>query len=290
MNLSCCIPFSRMVRIALLLASGVPAASVMAREAIIVDHAATNLEKVPASAIEKAGKTLKIAYGHTSHGSQIVSGMEALRRSDPARFAFGRSGDGLSFWDATPSGDLGNPDRTSWAARTREFLNGPGRDRNVIVWSWCGQAGTASEQDIRTYLELMDKLEKEFPKVTFVYMTGHLDGSGKNGNLNRRNEQIRAFCRANGKVLFDFADIESFDPDGKINYMELNARDSCDYRKGKNAGNWADEWLARHPDQKMALPASAAHSRPLNAALKGRAFWYLLARLAGWNGAAGRGK
>lgn len=34
----------------------------------------------------------------------------------------------------------------------------------------------------------------------------------------------------------------------------------------------------------LALPGSAAHSRPLNGALKGRAFWWMMARLAGWNG------
>lgn len=254
--------------------------------AIIADHTSTDLEKIPAEAIEKAKKTLRVAYGHTSHGSQIVAGMDALRRSDPARFGFGRDGGGLSLWDATPKGDLGNPDRSTWAARTRELLNGPGKDRNVIVWSWCGQAGSAAEKDIQTYLELMSGLEKEFPGVTFVYMTGHLDGTGKTGNLHRRNEQIRAFCRANRKVLFDFADIESYDPDGKVNYLELNARDSCDYRQHNVTKNWADEWLKRNPGHGIALPGSAAHSRPLNAALKGRAFWHLLARLAGWDGVA----
>ncbi|NLX26801.1 MAG: hypothetical protein GXY61_12740 [Lentisphaerae bacterium] len=260
------------------------AASAVAREAIIVDHTSTDLGKIPEKAIEKAKKNLQVAYGHTSHGSQVVAGMDALRRRDPARFAFGRDGNGLSFLDRTPKGDLGNPDRTTWATRTREFLQGPGQDRNVIVWSWCGQVSSASEKDIRTYLELMSKLEKDFPDVTFVYMTGHLDGSGQNGNLNRRNDQIRDFCRRNGKVLFDFADIESYDPDGKIDYMRLNATDGCNYRENGVTRNWADDWIAQHPDHQLALPGSAAHSRPLNGALKGQAFWYLLARLAGWNG------
>ena len=34
------------------------------------------------------------------------------------------------------------------------------------------------------------------------------------GNVNQRNEQIRNYARNNNKILFDFADIESFDPDG----------------------------------------------------------------------------
>jgi len=257
---------------------------------LIADHTTTAIDKIPPAAIAKARETFKIAYGHTSHGSQIVSGMEALKKSNPDLYAFGRQDapGSLSFWDTTPGGDLGNPDRTTWADRTRELLKGKGSDRNVIVWSWCGQAGTASEAQMQTYLDLMAGLEKEFPKVTFIYMTGHLDGSGKNGNLNQRNEQIRAFCRKNNKVLFDFADIESYDPDGKVNFMELNADDGCSYRKEGARGNWADEWLAANPNHKFALPGSAAHSRPINAALKGQAFWHLLARLAGWDGSPAR--
>ncbi|MFA6568736.1 MAG: hypothetical protein WCS96_11035 [Victivallales bacterium] len=254
-------------------------------QGIIIDHNCTDISKVPRENIEKAKTQFKVAYGHTSHGSQIVSGMDALKRSDPSFFAFTKDSapNTLSFWDAVPSGDLGNPDRSAWAQRTRELLTGNGRDRNLIVWSWCGQAGGASEKDMQTYLDLMNALEKEFPAVKFVYMTGHLDGSGKDGNLNKRNEQIRGFCKKNGKVLFDFADIESYDPDGKVNYMELFATDGCDYSDGKQKKNWADEWLKNNPGNKIILPDSAAHSKPLNAARKGSAFWWMMARLSGWN-------
>ena len=76
------------------------------------------------------------------------------------------------------------------------------------MWSWCGQVSTATAEDIDAYLELMGGLEAEYPGVRFVHMTGHLDGTGREGNLHLRNEQIRAFCRENRKILFDFADLE----------------------------------------------------------------------------------
>lgn len=252
--------------------------------ALIVDHNFVAIDHIPPAAFMQAQAKLKVAYGHTSHGSQAVAGMNALRKKDPALFAFGPQGSekSLSFRDTTPRGDLGNPDRTTWATRTREFLKGEGSDRNVIVWSWCGQVSNARESDINTYLTLMSELEKEFPAVTFVYMTGHLDGSGEKGNLNLRNEQIRRFCREKNKVLFDFADIESFDPDGKTNFMLLNANDACDYFRDGQKRNWADEWLQRNPEHSFLLPASAAHSRPLNGAMKGQAFWHMLVRIAGW--------
>jgi hypothetical protein len=251
---------------------------------IIIDHTCTDISLIPEDYIRNAKQKFKVAYGHTSHGSQIVSAMEALSGTN-SLYNYNESAleEVLSLWDNTPDGDLGNPNRTEWANRTRELLKGKGKDRNLIMWSWCGQASSASAQDIDTYLELMNNLEEEFPNVTFVYMTGHLDGSGKSGNLNRSNEQIRKFCKSKDKVLFDFADIESFDPDGKINYMELNCKDSCEYKKGESCINWAEEWINNNPDHCLVLPAKASHSHPLNGALKGRAFWWMMAQLAGWN-------
>ena len=252
--------------------------------ALVIDHRCTDIDQVPDAWIQKAARDFRVSYGHTSHGSQLIAGMQALQKADPARFAFGAGpGPRLSLMDGQPAGDLGNPDRTTWAQRTRDFLQGEGRDRNLVLWSWCGQA-SGSEQDIQTYLDLMSELERDFPKVRFVYMTGHLDGSGREGNLNQRNEQIRAYCRKHGKVLFDFADIESFDPDGRVNYMELQGRDSCNYQAVDATKNWAADWLAQNPGHGLALPDSAAHTHPLNGALKGQATWWMLARLAGWNG------
>ena len=50
----------------------------MAAEPIIVDHTCTDITFIPQSAIEAAKANLHIAYGHTSHGSQITTGMAGL--------------------------------------------------------------------------------------------------------------------------------------------------------------------------------------------------------------------
>lgn len=251
-----------------------------ATAALIIDHNCCVIDLVPPGWVEQAKAGLRICYGHTSHGSQLVSGMQVLE-NDPDNgglFDFNTSGaiepDVLSLDDYTPSGDLGNPDRTTWASRTRSHLDGPGSDRNVVLWSWCGQADTSAE-NIDLYLGLMDQLEADYPAVTFIYMTGHLNGSGETGNLFQRNNQIRDFCAANGKVLFDFADIESYDPDGEY-FRDRDANDNCDY----NGGNWAVEWCAANPGQ--CASCSCAHSQCLNCQQKGKAVWWMLACLAGW--------
>jgi len=251
--------------------------------AIIVDHTCTDLSKVPAEWIEEAKAKLRIFYGHTSHGSQIVTGMTLLREEDDL-YSFNQGSGSLSLYET--GGDLGYPDSTTWAARTREQLDRPDNNRNVVVWSWCGEVSTRTEEMLqRDYLDLMDQLEQEYPDVKFIYMTGHLDGTGIEGNLHQRNEQIRAFCRANGKILFDFADIESYDPDGNF-FLDKGGDDNCDYWINGEKHNWAQEWCERHPGE--CPSCHCAHSQCLNCLLKGRAFWWLLARISGWPGPEGK--
>lgn len=254
---------------------------------VIVNHASTNLSLIPQQWIEQAKTTLHIAYGHTSHGSQLIDGMTGLVTFKGDLYAFNGTGaaGALELHNMPFSGasDLGNPDRMAWEAATRTYLNAH-PEINVIIWSWCGQVSTATEADITTYLDLMNGLERGFPDVRFVYMTGHLDGSGLSGNLHLRNEQIRAYCTAYKKVLFDFSDIESYNPDGTY-FGDKIPNDNCDYdtnSDGTREGNWAIEWQNAHPGEWYSC--GSAHSQPLNANLKAYAAWWLWARLAGWSG------
>lgn len=255
--------------------------------AIISNHECIMLSAIPAEWIESAKQDLNIAYGHTSHGSQLTTGMTGLVSFKGNVYSWNNGGIGgaLDLHDYAMSGDLGNPDRTSWAERTRTYLNS-NPDVNVIIWSWCGQVSTATEDDIVTYLDLMSDLESDYPDVRFVYMTGHLDGTGLTGNLHLRNEQIRKFCRDNNKILYDFADIECYNPDGDY-FGDKKPNDACDYDSngdGSRDSNWAVQWQNSHTQGIDWYNCTSAHSQPLNANQKAYAAWWLWARLAGWDG------
>ena len=83
----------------------------------------------------------------------------------------------------------------------------------------------------------MDSLGYYF--IEYCYNT--TDGSGLEGNLHLRNEQIRAYCLANNSILFDFADIESYDPDGNY-YGDKYVNDNCYWIDGVDSGNWVLDW------------------------------------------------
>ncbi|MBN2024848.1 MAG: hypothetical protein JW809_18865 [Pirellulales bacterium] len=259
-----------------------------------LDHRHTDPRTLPIAAVEKAKQELHVAYAHTSHGSQVTDGMKSMNTFINA------GGLGMSVpvdtfrWTETPtpgaldlddyfvSGDLGNPDRTSWADRTRTYLDGASHaDVNVVMWSWCGQADTSAE-NIDLYLNLMNDLEEDYPNVTFVYMTGHVNGCSTTDNLFLRNQQIRDFCAAHGKVLYDFADIESWDPDGNY-YGDKRVLDDCSYDSDGNGSrdrNWALDWQAGHVEGVDWYSCSCAHSQSLNGNRKAYAAWALWVKIA----------
>jgi hypothetical protein len=113
-------------------------------------------------------------------------------------------------------------------------------------------------------------------------MTGHADGSGLEGNLHLRNQQIRDYCVANDKVLYDFYDIECYDPDGTY-FGDQYVDDGCNY----TGGNWAIEWQNSHVEGVDWYSCGAAHTQPLNANQKAYACWWLWATLSGWDPTSG---
>jgi hypothetical protein len=124
----------------------------------------------------------------------------------------------------------------------------------------------------------MSNLENLYPSVTFVYMTGHVD-HWDDANNKAANNVIRNYVNTNNKVLYDFADIESYNPDGI--FFEF-PNDNCDYynSNGTKIGNWALEWQEAHTENVDWYNCSSAHSQALNANQKAYAAWALWVEIA----------
>ncbi len=264
-------------------------------EGITIDHymvtslfssGSLDLSIIPEYWIDQAKSNLHIAYGHTSHGSQIITGMTGLMEWKGDLYAWDDNGGlngALDLDDHAFSSerhDLGWKGELKWEELTREFLNDPtNSDVNVVMWAWCGGVSETDDEGIDVYLNAMNQLQIDYPNVEFVYMTGHADGSGISGNLHIRNQQIRDYCEATDKILYDFYDIECYDPDGNY-FGDKFVDDGCRY----DGGNWAIEWQNSHTQGIDWYECESAHSQPVNANQKAYAAWWMFARIAGWDG------
>jgi len=244
---------------------------------LIIDHNCVDLSLIPGEWIESAQDDIRIHYAHTSHGGQITEGLSRLEVANSTfdvsigYLVLPTDAASLCILDGNPPESYITPD-LYWQGVSALELTQDTIDDNptltVSLWSWCTQVDYYSEQEIQDYLEAMTSLEVANPDITFVYMTGNAQSGGSSG-YNRwiRNDQIRQYCLDNDKILFDFADLDSWSNGDHSTY---------DYIVG-------DETLSIPIEHTDFNGDEAGHTTYSSCEQKGRAFWWLMAKLSGWN-------
>jgi len=276
------------------------------------------LRQIPVEFINKARQELVIAYQHTSHGTHVawgVFGLQDYKTGDTLLFGVSESPapDTLEFRDrvmadyAPPGVDAADlsRDETAFIQTTRNYLDAPeNASVNVVMWSWCDIAG---HNVANNYLPGMDSLISEYGPggtgidtaegyrqvpVTFIRMTGHANVNANVGDTLRTKAQadtIINYSMANQQYCLDYYSIDTHDMED--NYWEDAGDDGNSSAYG---GNFYTDWQNSHvlgedyfenKESPGGLVTYGEHNtQHITANRKAYAMWWILARIAGWDG------
>ncbi len=278
------------------------------------------LRAIPQSYIDEARTRLHIAYQYTSYGNQVAFGLFGLQDyKDGDKELFGITNNNqtsgkLDFRDYTISkysvygedaSDLSR-NETAFIQATRNFLDDSvNAIVNVVMWSW----GDITDHNVSgNYLQGMQTLideygiegskigngegQREIP-VIFVFMTGHAQCGNNVGEGKPMNQAaiITEFCKDNKQFCLDYYSIDSHCCMG--NYYN-DAGD--DGNSERYAGNYFRDWqdsrsLGVHFYENKKTPNGSVaygyrNTQHITANKKAYAMWWILARIAGWDGAS----
>lgn len=275
----------------------------------------STLRAIPDTYIDAARTTLHIAYNHTSHGTHVSYGAFGLpdyKSGDSTKFGITMNSvadpNKLDFHDQEIGGayaDLSQADDGSWATwrdQVRSYLDDPANaEINVMMWSWCDITG----HSVADYLSSMQTLIDEYGPggskigngvgqrtnpVTFIFMTGHAVANANTGAGNPREQAalITDYCNTHHYFCIDYYSIDTHAMDDTYYEDTGDNGDSVTY-----GGNFYEDWETGHTlgthwyenkDAPGGTPTFGAHnSQHITANRKAYAFWWVLARIAGYS-------
>jgi len=247
-------------------------------EPIVADFACVDrFSEIPLEAVEAASR-LRVMFRHASVGMTINNALDCLQgtRDHPSvcssfpDYRYDRRK--WSFQARSNSGWYGKIDDFA------ESVRAAADEYDVFSFKFCYLDGLDglrepcgsphSTQETETawnYLrDHMEALEAEFPDKVFVWCTIPLTQTGQLCT-EVLNERIRSYVEAEEKALFDIADIEARDEEGVLE---------------KNAQGWEIACRAFCGEQRP--DAQACHPNWDGSIRLAKAFWWLMARVGGW--------
>jgi hypothetical protein len=129
-----------------------------------------------------------------------------------------------------------------------------------------------------------EALEAQYPEAIFFHWTTSLARSVGSAESDAFNDQMRAYALANGKILFDVADILSHDEQGQPCYDNRDGVEYCNNNRCENYPDDGQDLLAICQDYTTETDGGHLGSVSGGRLQVAKAFWVLMARIAGWEG------
>jgi hypothetical protein len=218
-------------------------------QAIRADHTTADLTLIPDGVLSSASN-LKVHLRRASVGGNIDDGLNAIQTENPAKY-------NRSNWVFYMRGNPG------WQAKVIDFVTFTAAntsDYDVFSMKFCWIDPDAS---FTSYRDTLLRLENTYPSKRFVWWTMPItrDPDGSESNRQTFNDNVRNFAAENGKLLFDIADIEAYNAAGQ--------------KKTDGSG---------HELQQDVWSSDGGHLNDAGSRRVASAWWWLMARVAGWNG------
>lgn len=247
--------------------------------AIIADHTAIGrFASIPSSSLTAAA-AIKTLFMHQSTGNNIeFLGLECLAglRGDESNYPqecityaqnvyvpYDNRKWNWKLWDEPMADAIAKTDQWFSVANAQQS------NYQVLGMKFCYVDGW--NQDFEYYRQQMESLERTYPQKKFIWTTSALWAKSEldSGaapiasceNIQDFNQQLRTYARANNKILYDLAAIESHDLNG--NLCQSNGCEAlCNGYYSDGGG---------HPSNEGSIRLA-------------KGFWWLMARISGWNG------
>lgn len=218
--------------------------------ALIVNHANVDqIETIPDSWLQTA-RAKKILVRHASVGENINSGLNELSSSNSK---YNRSN-----WTFESRGNPG------WLEKINDLKTQVQNQENsfeIFTMKLCYIDQDASSS---TYLQEMESLINNYSGKTIILWTMPITSDGDDNHARQTfNQAVRNYAGSHSNVyLFDIADIESHSPTGTA--ITSNTYEAMYSNYTSDGG----------------------HLNSTGAQRVAKAWWYLIARIVGWNGSS----